>query len=108
MAVSSVQLYMVFQKLFKTDNPTKDQVLQHGVLEPDFGAADIDSNEYLSLEEGFNSHTVSEFLYETAVSAFGTAIVNSDISNQTDSPINESQGARGEKSGFGTLTKRAF
>jgi len=108
MAVTSVQLYMVFQKLFKTDNPTKDQVLQHGVLEPDFGAADIDSNEYLSLEEGFNSHTVSEFLYETAVSAFGTAIINSDINNDSDSPASTSSETNGKKAGFGSLTKYAF
>ena len=72
MAISTIQLYVAFAKLFKTEEPSKDQVMQFGVGEADFNAIDQDQNEYLDIDEALQSNAVSELLYSSMVSTYGS------------------------------------
>lgn len=73
MAISTVQLYVAFSKLFKTTEPEKQAVLQFGVGEADFDAIDQDQNEYLDIDEALQNNSVSELLYSSMVSTYGSA-----------------------------------
>ncbi len=72
MAISTVQLYVAFSKLFKTTEPDKKQVMQFGVGEADFNAIDQDQNEYLDIDEALQNNSVSELLYSSMVSTYGS------------------------------------
>ncbi len=72
MAITTVQLYVAFSKLFKTVEPSKEQVMQFGVGEAEFDAIDQDSNEYLDIDEALQSTSVSELLYSDMVSTYGS------------------------------------
>lgn len=72
MAITSIQLYVAFSKLFKTTEPDKKSVMQFGVSEVDFDAIDRDSNEYLGIDEALQNNTVSELLYSSMVSTYGS------------------------------------
>ncbi len=76
MAISTVQLYVAFSKLFKTTEPEKKQVLQFGVGEADFDAIDRDQNEYLDIDEALQNNSVSELLYSSMVSTYGSGEAN--------------------------------
>lgn len=76
MAISSVQLYVAFSKLFKTTEPSKEQVLPFGVSEADFDAVDQDNNEYLGIDEALQNSSISELLYSDMVSTYGSAEAN--------------------------------
>ncbi len=76
MAISTVQLYVAFSKLFKTTEPEKSQVLQYGVGEADFDAIDRDQNEYLDIDEALQNNSVSELLYSSMVSTYGSGEAN--------------------------------
>ena len=73
MAISTIQLYVAFSKLFKTDEPEKKQVLQFGVGEAEFDAIDRDQNEYLNIDEALQNNAVAELLYSSMVSTYGAA-----------------------------------
>lgn len=72
MAITTVQLYVAFSKLFKTVEPSKEQVMQFGVTEADFDSVDQDKNEYLDIDEALQSTSISELLYSDMVSAYGS------------------------------------
>lgn len=72
MAISTVQLYVAFSKLFKTTEPDKKSVMQFGVGEADFDAIDRDQNEYLDIDEALQNNSVSELLYSSMVSTYGS------------------------------------
>lgn len=72
MAISTVQLYVAFSKLFKTEEPTKQQVMQFGVGEAEFDSIDRDQNEYLNIDEALQNNSVSELLYSSMVSTYGS------------------------------------
>lgn len=72
MAITTVQLYVAFSKLFKTIEPSKDQVMPFGVGEAEFDAIDRDNNEYLGIDEALQSTSISELLYSDMVSAYGS------------------------------------
>ena len=72
MAITSIQLYVAFSKLFKTTEPDKQSVMQFGVGEAEFDAIDQDSNEYLGIDEALQNNAVSELLYSSMVSAYGS------------------------------------
>lgn len=72
MTISTVQMYVAFSKLFKTDEAPKQSVLQFGVNEADFDAIDIDSNEYLGIDEALRNNSVAELLYSNMVSTYGS------------------------------------
>lgn len=65
MKITSSELYIAFQRLFGTDEAAKRDVMQFGVAEIDFDAADIDDNEYLGIDEALSNNSISELLYET-------------------------------------------
>ena len=73
MAISTVQLYVAFSKLFKTEEPQKQQVLPFGVGEAEFDSVDRDMNEYLSIDEALQNNSISELLYSSMVSTYGSA-----------------------------------
>lgn len=72
MAISTIQMYVAFTKLFKTVEPEKKQVLQFGVGEADFDAIDRDNNEYLGIDEALQNNSVAELLYSSMVSTYGS------------------------------------
>ena len=76
MAISTIQLYVAFSKLFKTEEPSKDQVMQFGVGEAEFDAIDQDQNEYLDIDEALQNNSVSELLYSSMVSTYGSGTAN--------------------------------
>lgn len=82
MAITSIQLYVAFSKLFKTEEPSKKQVLQFGVSEADFDAIDRDSNEYLGIDEALQNNAVSELLYSSMVSTYGSGAADQAQKNQ--------------------------
>ena len=82
MAISSIQLYVAFSKLFKTTEPNKKSVLQFGVSEADFDAIDKDRNEYLGIDEALQNNAVSELLYSSMVSAYGSGEADKAQKNQ--------------------------
>ena len=76
MAISTVQLYVAFSKLFKTSEPDKKSILQFGVNQADFDAVDIDNNEYLGIDEAIQNSSISELLYSSMVSTYGSTAAN--------------------------------
>ncbi len=72
MAISTIQLYVAFSKLFKTEEPTKQQVMQFGIGEAEFDSIDQDQNEYLDIDEALQNNSVSELLYSSMVSTYGS------------------------------------
>ena len=92
MAITSIQLYVAFSKLFKTEEPRKNQVLQFGVSEADFDAIDRDSNEYLGIDEALQNNAVSELLYSSMVSTYGSGAADQaqkDKPNSQDTALIE-------------------
>ena len=82
MAITSVQLYVAFSKLFKTTEPDKKSVMQFGVSEADFDAIDQDSNEYLGIDEALQNSAVSELLYSSMVSTYGSGAADQAQKNR--------------------------
>ena len=82
MAITSVQLYVAFSKLFKTTEPDKKSVMQFGVSEADFDSVDQDNNEYLGIDEALQNSAVSELLYSSMVSTYGSGAADQAQKNQ--------------------------
>lgn len=72
MAITTVQLYVAFSKLFKTEEPDKKQVMQFGVGDAEFDSVDRDQNEYLDIDEALQNNSISDLLYSSMVSTYGS------------------------------------